>query len=552
MNSPFFNKSKAVANDFMQSVVFLDDRVYQRNGNGQDAIHDLDPFELTRTFAAEKKICAVYDPQTKEDIEHFKAIAGKADVVVLDWFIEIDDNTAIADAEVDDEADAEDQDVRGTYTKEIIESIVKTSVEGLKLVLIYTGETDLEGIALDIYGAIEGGLLNTADCEITLGNLKILIRAKSNNEDGDDNRFVHLPQLKDKVVKYKELPDFLLSEFTKLTEGLLSNFALKSLSTLRANTSRILGLYNKKLDHAYLEHKAAIPNNEDAEHLIIEIFKDSIGDLLHYKQVHQQISKTVVKSWLNDRIITETLSIKKQDGTNHNPDISFQRDKKLLLDLLYSEEQDVQKKYMDIFTALAGNNNKSKAEQFVKYLKLNNIDLFVNSADLPQKAEIISDFAKLTHHKNVFLPVGTKPVLTLGTVLKSKTTGHYLICIQQKCDSVRITNTEQRKFLFLPLEPVTSGNFNFITQDNIKLKLGKKSYALRTLKFASTKDGVVKAKQQNGKFIFEQIYVGKADERFEWVLDLKDLHSQRIVADYAATLSRVGLDESEWLRRSLG
>jgi hypothetical protein len=547
----FFNKSKAVANEFMQSVVFLDDRVYQKNGNVQDAIHDLNPFELTRTFAAEKKICAVYDPQTREDIEHFKAIAGKADVVVLDWFIEINDNAAVIDAEVDEEADAEDQEVRGTYTKEIIGNIVKTNTEGLKLILVYTGETDLEGIALDIHEAIVGGLLNPSNCEIAYKNMKILVRAKSNNQDGDDNRFAHLPKLKDKVVKYNQLPEFLLSEFTKLTEGLLSNFALSSLSTLRANTSRILGLYNKKLDHAYLEHKAAIPNNEDAEHLIIEIFKDSIGDLLHYKQVHEQISKTVVTSWLNDKIVTENLSIKKQDGTDHNPNVSFTRDKKLLLNLLYSEEQDVQKRYLDIFTALAGN-NKSKAEQYVKYLKLNNIDLFVNSADLPQKADMISEFAKLTHHKNVFLPVGTKPFLTLGTVLKSKTTGNYLICIQQKCDSVRITNTEQRKFLFLPLEPVTSGNFNFITQDNIKLKLGKKSYGLRTLKFASTKDGVVKAKQQKGKFIFEQIYVGKTDERFEWVLDLKDLHSQRMVADYAATLSRVGLDESEWLRRSIG
>ncbi|MHB8205957.1 response regulator receiver domain [Mucilaginibacter sp.] len=550
MSSLFFNKSKAVADDFMQSVVFLDDRVYQRNGNEQDAIHDLDAFELTRTFAAKKKICAVYDPQTKEDIEHFKAIAGKADVVVLDWFIEIDENEAVAkNADEDDEADAEDQTVRGTYTKEIIENIVKINTDGLKVILVYTGETDLEGIATEIHNTVPGSILTLADCQIEYKNIKILVRAKSNNEDGEDKRFAHLQHLKDKVIKYGELPEFLLSEFTKLTEGLLSNFALKSLSTLRANTSKILGLYNKKLDHAYLEHKSAIPSNEDAEHLIIEIFKDSIGDLLHYKQVHNQISKGVVTSWINDKIDTETLSFKKQDGSDHAPNATFTRDKKLLLSLLYSEEQDVQKKYLDIFTPLA---NKSKAEQFVKYLKLNNIDLFINLADIPKKAELISEFAKLTHHKNVFLPVGSKPVLTLGTVLKSKATGKYLICIQQKCDSVRISSTEQRKFLFLPLEPVTTGNFNFITQDNVKLKLGNKSYGLRTLKFVGAKDGVVKAAQLNGKFVFKQIYSNKTDEKFEWVLDLKDLHSQRIVADYAATLSRVGLDESEWLRRSLG
>lgn len=546
MNSPFFKKSKVVADDFIQSIVFLDDRVYQKNGNEQDKIHDLDAFELTRTFAAKKKICAVYDPQTKDDIDDFKTIAIKADVVVLDWFIEINEIEEAVKND-DEEDDAEDQEIRGTYTKEIIENIVKTNADGLKIILIYTGETDLEGISEDIQKTIIGSTLILENCQVDYINLKILVRAKSNNEEGEDTRFTHLPHLKDKVIKYEDLPEFLLTEFTKLTEGLLSNFALKSLSTLRSNTSKILGLYNKKLDHAYLEHKAAIPNNEDAEHLIIEVFKDSIGDLLLYKKVHNEISKSIVKSWISDRIDIMSLQFKKSDGTNHNPETTFIRNKKLLLDLLYSDEQNVQKKYIDVFTPLA---NKNKAEQFFKYLKLNNIDLFINLNDGPKKVELISEFAKLTHHKNVFLPVGSKPILTLGTVLKSKKTGKYLICIQQKCDSVRIMNGEQRKFLFLPLESVLTGNFNFITHDNVKLKLGSKSYSIRTLKFFGDREGVVKASHLNGKFVFKQIYTNATDEKFEWILDLKDLHSQRIVADYAASLARVGLDESEWLRRS--
>lgn len=92
--------------------------------------------------------------------------------------------------------------------------------------------------------------------------------------------------------------------------------------------------------------------------------------------------------------------------------------------------------------------------------------------------------------------------------------------------------------------------FNFITQDHIKLKLETKSYSLRTLKFISSKDGYVESKKLRGKFYFKQMYNTVKDEKFEWILDLKDLHAQRIVADYAATLSRVGLNESEWLRKS--
>lgn len=548
MNSSFFKKSKAVADDFIQSIVFLDDRVYQKQGNEQDIIHDLDAFEITKAFASRKKICAVYDPQTNEDISHFKSIAHKADIIVLDWFIEIDNPDGEEGG--DDEADADDQDIKGTYTKDIIKSIVTNASDGLKIILVYTGETDLGGISEEINNLLANSSLNTESCQIDIGKIRILVRAKSNNQEGDDTRFNHSPHLKNKVLKYSELPDFLLNEFTKLTEGLLSNFALSSLSILRTSTSKILGLYSKHLDYAYLEHKSAIPNSEDAENLLIDLFKDSIGDLLHYKQLNRQISKKIVKDWMTDRIKKVNLSLKKKDGTIYNPDETFERSKELLLNLIYSDEKDVQKKFVNIFTPLSA--SKKKAEEFVKYLKLNNIDLFINPAEIGSKGDLISDFARLTHHKNVFLPRGAKPILSLGSVVKGNKSQKYFICIQQKCDSVRIGNDEQRKFLFLPLEPTEDENFNFITHDNIKLRLSNKSYGLRTLKFTSTRDGVVEAKKVREKFLFSQIYNKRSDEKFEWVLDLKDLHSQRIVTDYAATLSRVGLDESEWLRRSLG
>ena len=46
------------------------------------------------------------------------------------------------------------------------------------------------------------------------------------------------------------------------------------------------------------------------------------------------------------------------------------------------------------------------------------------------------------------------------------------------------------------------------------------------------------------KFIFSSIY----NEKYEWVLELKDMHAQRVINSYCSILSRVGLDESEWLR----
>lgn len=44
------------------------------------------------------------------------------------------------------------------------------------------------------------------------------------------------------------------------------------------------------------------------------------------------------------------------------------------------------------------------------------------------------------------------------------------------------------------------------------------------------------------------MFESKYGEEYEWVLELKDLQAQRIVDAYCSRLSRVGLDESEWLR----
>ncbi|WP_185290388.1 response regulator receiver domain [Chryseobacterium lactis] len=546
MSSAFFNKSKNIANDFIQNIVFLDDRAYSRdNEHGQGNVNDLDAPEISKIFAKEKKICAVYDPETLNDISDFKQIAIKSDIIILDWFIDISEDIENGN----EEDDADEDDVRGRYTLDIISSLINpNNCDRLKIILVYTGEVNLVDISERIGNLSPDLSLNADELRLQIGKTIIFVRAKSNDQEGVDNRFAHLPNLNDKVLKYNELPGFLLNEFTKVTSGLLSNFALLSLHKLRSNTSKILGLYNKDLDHAYLEHKSSIPNQDDAENLILEVFKDSIGDLLHYEKVHKSISKIDVSNWIKERLLNEAKPIKNGEGILVNPVRNLQRDSKFLLDILYSKETDVDKRYVDLLTPLCA--SKGQAEKYHKYLKTNNMDLFINTSQDAHKESYLTKFATLTHHKNVFLPRGVKPILSLGTVLKSTKKEIYYICIQQKCDSVRIKMNEVRKFLFLPLVESKNGKFNFISNDGTKLQLDSKSYAIRTLKFKSNKDGVVVPKNKRDKFLFEQFYNTRTDEKFEWILDLKDLHAQRIVADYASTLSRVGLNESEWLRKA--
>ena len=569
MNSTFFEKSKTIADHYIQSIVFLDDKAYLKEvTQGQNIVNDLDAYKISKCFAKKNKICAIYDPETIEDIEDFKLISNKADIVILDWFIDINEELK-ADDDPDEEV-PEDR-IHGKYTLNVIKYLVDNQDNNsLKLILIYTGDVNLDEILTQISALNTSFDVNDANLELSINNIKILVRAKSNSQEesatiskdiensnseikntekitglsaqdlendvedenkAEEKRFKYLEQHNSKVLKYAELPEFLLEEFTKMTSGLLSNFALLSLTTLRQNSSKLLGLFNKDLDSAYLGHKSVLPNQNDSELLLIELFASSLIDILKYENIDNFIQSELINSYI------DTI-----------PDLNlgkFIRKNTLLQELLLSKIEDVNQRYE---TLLPNSLSKKEKLGFPK----DSTKLFIDKNEADHIFNINKDFARLTHHKNIFLPSTTLPKLNLGTIIRSiHNNQHYYVCIQQRCDSVRITRDSERKFLFIPLNVVIDKPFNILTTEGIKLKVESKSFSLRTIKFISeNNNGVVEAVNQGGKFIFNQKYRNAEDEQFEWVLDLKDLHAQRIVAEYASTLSRVGLDESEWLRNS--
>lgn len=535
MSSAFFNKSKNIANDFIQSIVFLDDRAYTRdNQHGQGNVNDLHAPEISKIFAKEKKICAVYDPETLSDISDFKQIAIKSDIIILDWFIDISEEIEGGD----EEDDAEEDDVRGKYTLDIISSLINPdNCDRLKIILVYTGEIDLVDISEKIRDLSPDLSLDTDELRLQIGKTIIFVRAKSNTQVGVDNRFNHLPNLNNKVFKYNELPSFLLEEFTKVTSGILTNFALLSITNLRNNTSKILGLFSNDLDSAYLGHKSLIPKQEDSEDLLIELFGDSVKDLLFYSEINNKVAADI-DDWIDSNVLEEQL-------THNNK--TYLKKIETVKALLHSKEEEAKKRFTAVLDGAPG--------EIKNHLLDNPTKVFTKNSNLENVEMQNKNFAKLTHHKSLFLPKEIEPKLTLGTLIKSTKEDKYYVCIQQKCDSVRINKDSERKFLFLPLLVVpemNKGKFDLITNSDIELKKDKSSYSIRTIKFCSNNDlGIIKAvKNEEGKYIFNQKYTEATDEQFEWILDLKDLHAQRIVIDYTSSLSRVGLDESEWLRKA--
>lgn len=545
INNNLFEVSKKIANDFLQSIIFIDDEVYAPQ---TDQDHRLSQEQIAKYFSIEEKICAVYNPKSISELDKLKAISKKADIVVLDWNIEL--TQLVSETSVNEEEDDDDDDPRGVHTINLIKDILfneKNEINGLKVIVIYTGETGLSEHRNRVYDeivSIDNNVKKEGDYNILGSSYKIVIISKESTSKN------HISQeLKERIISYAELPEFVLNEFTSLTNGLLSNFALISLSEIRKNSGKLLTLFSKELDPAYLSHQSFIPNKEDANELLVELIKDALGNLLSYNEINKKIDDKLVEEWLDSVILEEDISILNSKGKELNPQITYKRNIEFLKELLHSKETRVDKRYEIAFKKKI--DDKKIRNEYLKFISKNNTSLFLNDSQKSLEEDINLKFAKLTHHKSLYISNNIEPKLTLGTVIRStKNKDNFFLCIQQKCDSVRLYGVE-RKFLFIPLNISNNGKFQLITSEGLKLSIDKKSFSIRTIKFkGNEQDGVVKAVlQPDDSFLFTQKYTEDEDEQFSWELDLKDLHAQRIVDEYASQLSRVGLDESEWLRR---
>lgn len=422
MADRFIEQSKEIANNFIQNIVFIDDKAY-KNDMTNNAFSALD---VSNVFAQSGKICAVYAPKSISDVNSYNTILNKADVVILDWYLDIEKEENQVE---DPDADADNDDPRGEFTLKLISDLL-SQTGMLKLLIVYTGETDLFEITNSIYQKVDQHSFHKGDCVIQSLNSKILVRAKKQNSE---TQFAHNPELKDKIVSYESLPTLIVEEFADMTNGLLSNFALSSISAIRNNTSRMLSVFSPKLDPAYLGHKILLENTFESKQLLIKLFGEAISELLETTDID---TKDWVDNWIENRITDETISI---NG------VSIGKSKDLLKKMFSSEQ--------------------------------------------PR--------------------------------LKDK----------------------ERRFLFLPLEE--KGEYPLIVNNELKLFPNKSSFAIKTVKF-KPKEGatIIQASKKEDKYVFYSSY----GETYEWVVDLKEMQAQRILNSYCAQLSRVGLNESEWLR----
>jgi len=456
MDKDFLNHSKEIANNFIQNVVFVDDRAYLT----EKAAQDFDAPKVMETFANEGKLCAIYTPSTIGNEETFSVVLNKADAVVLDWDMRSYTEIEFKDKDSnpnDDEEDEEIEDPRGEFACNLIRNIAKDTT-GIKVILIYTGDKRVHEICEKVKECIDNAQYDEQSLSVITDRIIVAVRAK--DEDSEE-QFKHNPKLKEFIISYEYLPQCIIEQYIRLTNGLIPNFALKALTAIRDHTPKILSVFSKDLDMGYLVHKASMEFPEDAKYLLIHLFGDALADLL--KNVLSD-TQTWADTWV-DTYITN------QKKTIHGVDIN--RTKELIKQLLQPNSTPTSNYTSRLAQKLLESQPQLSKSQRSK--------LESPAADLSQLFEIDMQnieesnkkFAILTHHKNVFLPLSSEPTLSLGTIILDKS-GTYFVCIQQRCDSVRIKG--ERRFLFLPLE--VDGKNPILITNGLKLCPNKDSFAI--------------------------------------------------------------------------
>lgn len=560
-------KTIGIVNDFLYTAVILDDhaelhsgsttkqiikvvepiagKIYpqeidQQSGvsNLQNAAQELlfDAKLAIDSFASKGIVCSVIKPiNSNEAWDKVKKVITKADILIFDWEIFDDGETVI----------------------NVINQIVKTDfAEGphLRLILIYTIDSNLDVISDKIRNILSkyGNNIHVDEngMALTLNFLRISIFGK----EGARVK----PEYLNRVLTVEALVDQSSLEFAKISSGIVSNVALQSISVIRRNVPSILGKFGSDIDPAFLSHRLFLDYPDDANDLTVDMIASELHSILQNYKVGDMANIESIDAWIN---FGNRKSIICNESSGNR--LSYDQ----MLACLKSGL-----KWVEVPSTVI--RKGKKPDKTVTRI----------FCDDPTNSELIDridcKFAILTSLKYDFNNPIAYPSITLGTILKSydipaPDLAEYWLCIQPKCDTVRIK--DKRKFFFLPLykqgedqdgKPVDIQNFDLVVKETkyikhyyhignycyteledeyIKLSLKYNIYRGSHFEFSTngSNDGTILAVKEDDSYIFQTTN----GMRFKWVSELKSDQAQKIANDFAANISRVGTDISEYLRR---
>jgi hypothetical protein len=530
---PLFNVSREqgpereVATESRSQEYDLDDEAIEQASDqdaaqiAQDVAHVLDPQRVVDQFSNKGIICAVLKP-TEGGTEPFEKKAralSAADVLILDWVWF--------------------KDVEGKRVSEVIARIIKESSEQhrMRLILIYTGQRQLERITdalsknLMSHGVTDISSLD--DFTIQSAGTRITVYSKGNVEPTSE-------ALRERASPFDELPNTVITEFTKMTAGLVPNIAVASLSEIRRATHRLLARFSAKLDAPFLAHRALLKPPSEGNEQIVPLIVSELEAILEDQLSENLLSDVAIANWL---------------ATQSDPLAMFGPSSKIKTEeIARATVRHLVIKGVAGYAELPVPNDPNWAKKLA-----NDTD----AKPIPTLTNLIAGGAVDGSNEELELLMSlrpryrdTPPMLTLGTLLRSGDLEErtdrvtYWVCLQPACDSFIRSGEPRRSFPLLELS-ASSTQFNLLAKEDreiIYLRWEPKPYKMRMIEFeANSPSGAVNAVGKDGRFWFAPTIKSM---RFRWLGELKFPQAQRIAQALANAEARVGLTETEWLRRN--
>ena len=514
---------------------------------GADKSHKLQAWILTEGLADSDILCTVYRPdyynssQASEDgadrpechsvVIRSTKMARLADVVVLDW-----------------ELGGDQAGDKGTWkAREIIKAIIKRdNLNGgrQRLLTVYTATPDLNSVYADVVndlGSINysSGKFEQNKKELTLTNKTTRIVFLNKKTDITESKNTT-------TVPEQDLPGRLIEEFIKLNRGLFPTIVLHSIASVREATHHILSTFNSKLDPALISHRSLLPDPQDSEEFVLDLVSGEFRSALSLNQIgklHADVKAH--KDWITEYLSKQETFITLAEAIE-----------------LVTTGSDTLKKVCAAVSHRIKDSNKQIEVPSLSYNNL--IELFTENQK--DGMSINYEFSRLTTLKreqfgNRHLPEGWPPKLTQGSIIREisadgKLSNEFLLCIQPRCDSVRLK--QERAFPFLVLtnnKPKTNAKKFLVVKCRKELGLDSEDITLWISPFPYCQKMLVFAPATPDSDIIdalleEDIWVFKREKtRYEWIADMKDFQTQNICNMLSGRLGTAGLDEYEWLRR---
>lgn len=475
-------------------------------------------------FAEIGAVCAVLKANPDDNSrERTIRTARRADIVILDWTI---------------------YDSTGEKALSVMHNILEedSSSRRLRLIAVYTGERDLRSIydrvrdEVDKFYEDENLREEVDGLRITKGPLNIVVLAKA-GVLGPHSELTH------QEVNEEELANRLIDEFANMTGGLIRNVAIAGIAGIRDNAHRILAEFDPSRDPAYLGHRLLLPHPSDAENHLDEMLSSEISSVLEENLPGTHADIETIESWLLHR---------ESEGLNLSDPFEPLGDRHLVGNwCLYLDQG---------YEILGLPKKKDTGKQIGKgTLYKKSTEPFADDADSASQSN--RHFAALLMLKNRY--PSRPPRLSTGIIIRTCEAERqfYFLCLQPKCDSVRLSDATG--FPFIPLIPLTGAgeasagiNLRLVVENREDgewkyFGIDPKPSELFVYFFqpeVNPPGEVAAQKCSDGQFYFKDT----CNRKYCWIAQMKDEHALRVAGEIAASLARPGPNDSEWLRMAKG